>query len=162
MNIALKKLAKTGPRHFQWQSGGWFGCVVGGSAWMISTAAILAFNGQPTLALIPLGCCLVGNFVGCALWYRRDRVRPFPALIGILTLLSVTTPLAWFAVAANATPEALASLNWPQSRIIAAMVALICPAIIVSFCIREYSRGGTSNRTPQDGGEPSVATEAAS
>jgi hypothetical protein len=158
MNIPHKKSAKTGSRHFQWQSGGWFGSVVGGSAWLIPTAAILAFNCQPTLALVPLVCCLMVNFVGCALWYRRDRIRPFNALIGILILFSITTPLAWFAVEANATPDSLASLNWPQSRIKFAMVTLICPAILVSLCIREYSHSVTSNRAPQDGGEPSVAS----
>jgi hypothetical protein len=130
--------------------GGWFGSVFGGSAWLIPTAAILAFNGQPTLALLPAGCCLLVNVVGGALWHRRDRVRPFPAFIGILTLFSIVTPFAWFAVSANATPESLAALNWPQQGIIAAMATLICPAVIACFYLLEYSHGGTSvvsNRT---------------
>lgn len=162
MNVAYKKLAKTEPGQFQWQMGGWFGGLVGGSAWLIPTAAILAFNGQSTLAWVPLGCCLIVSFVGCALWCLRDRVRPFPALMVILTLFSITTPLAWFAVAANAMPESLASLNWPRTRMIDAMVTLICPAIIVAFCLREYTRGGVSNRPSQDGEEASVATKVAS
>jgi hypothetical protein len=138
VKIEHKKLAMTGPGLFQWQGGGWLGCVVGGSAWLIPTAGILAFSGQTKIALIPLGCCLIMNFVGCALWYRRDRVLPFHALIGILVLFSITTPGVWFSIAASATPESLASLDWPQSPIIVAMVLLLCPAIIVSFCIREY------------------------
>lgn len=151
MNATRKKSAMPGPRHFQWQMEGWFGSVVGGSAWLIPIATILAFNGQPTLALVPLGCCLLMNFVGCVLWDRRDRVRPFHAWIGILTLFSITTPLAWFAVAANATPESLASLNWPHSGFVAAMVTLICPAIIVFYCMREYSQIASSNRAPHEG-----------
>jgi hypothetical protein len=140
----------TGRRRFQWQMGGWFGSVFGGSAWLIPTATILASNGQPTLALVPAGCCLLMNFVGCVLWHRRDRVRPFPALIGVLILFSIATPLTWFAVSANATPVSLAALNWPQQGMIAAMVTLICPAIIVWFCVLEYSHDGSagaSNRT---------------
>lgn len=150
LNVKPDKLAVKGPRHFQWQRGGWFGSVVGGSAWMVPTAALLAYNGQATLALIPLGICLLINAVGCALWYRRDRLRPFHALSGILILFLITTPLAWFVVATNATPESLASLNWPSSSIITAMVLMICPTIIVLFCIREYSQIGLPNRTPKD------------
>ena len=159
MTTKQGKSVMTGPRRFQWQIGGWFGGLLGGSAWLIPTSAILAFNGQPTIALVPFGCCLLMNFVGCVLWYRRDRVLPFSALIGILTLFSITTPLAWFAVSLNATPESLVSLNWPHSGIINTMVALICPAIMAWFCMLEYSHDGTSNQAGQECGEPSDATE---
>lgn len=144
MNTTNDKIAMAGPRRFQWQFGGWFGSVFGGSAWLIPTAVILAFNGQLRLAMLPAGCCLLLNVLGVVLWYRRDRILPFPALLGVLALFAVLTPLVWFAVSVNATPESLASLNWPQQGITAAMAVFICPAIIAWLCILESAHGNTS------------------
>lgn len=138
------RTAMAGPRRFQWQVGGWFGAVFGGSAWLIPTATTLALNEQPYLALLPAGGCLVLNILGVALWYRRDRIRPFPALISMLTLFAVLTPLVWLSVSLHATPESLAALNWPQSGMTGAMAAFICPAIIAWFYILEYSHRDTS------------------
>ncbi|WDQ15580.1 hypothetical protein [Rhodopirellula sp. P2] len=150
MKLVLKKRALVGPRRFQWQVGGWFGGVAGGTAWMLPVAGGLAFNGQPALALLPLGCGVLMGSVGCFLWYKRDRVRPFQALIGLLILFSITTPLVWFVVGANATPTTLASLNWPHSGWVDALVALICPAMIVAFCLREFSLSADLNQSGQE------------
>jgi hypothetical protein len=146
MNPMDVKTAMAGPRRFQWQVGGWFGSVSGGSAWLIPAAIILGLNGQSRLALLPAGCCLALNALGVWLWYRRDRLLPFRALLGMLSVLAVLTPLVWFSVSLYATPESLTSLNWPQSGITGAMVASICPAIIAWFCILEYSHRDESLR----------------
>ena len=156
MTKANHKTAMLGPRRFQWQIGGWFGCVVGGSAWLIPAALILAFNGQTRLAILPAACCLLMNVIGCVLWYRRDRILPFPAFVGVLAVFAVLTPLVWFAVSFNATPESLASFHWPQQGVTGAMAALICPAIIAWLCVLEYAHGNTSasRSFSQNGGEP--------
>jgi hypothetical protein len=139
----MNKTAMAGPRRFQWQIGGWFGSVFGGSAWLIPTAVILAVNGQPRLALLPAASCILMNAIGGVVWYRRDRILPFQALVGVLAVFAVLTPLVWFAVSAKATPESLDSLNWPQQGITSAMAAFICPVIIAWLCILEYSHGNT-------------------
>ena len=149
MKDTAHKTAMLGPRRFQWQVGGWFGSVFGGSAWLIPAAAILAFHGQTGLALVPALACLGINVLGAALWYRRDRVRPFPALVGILGVFAFVTPLVWFTISANATPASLAAMNWPQQGITGVMVVLICPIIIAWLSILEYSdnRGRTLRRS---------------
>lgn len=144
MNTPDEKTAMAGPGRFQWQAGGWFGCVFGGSAWLIPAATILALNGQPYLALLPAGACLVLNILGAVLWYGRDRILPFRAYMGMLAVLAVLTPLVWLSVSLHATPASLASLNWPRSGMSGAMVAFICPAIIAWFCIVEYRHKNTS------------------
>ena len=128
-----------GPRRFQWQTGGWFGSIIGSSAWMIPTAFILGSHRQIVLALLPAGCFLLINVVGVVLWHQRDRIRPFPALIGVLTLLSVVTPLVWLTVASQATEESVEALNWPSQPIAGLIVLLICPAIVAWIFILEYS-----------------------
>ena len=144
INTQYEKIAIAGPQRFQWQIGGWFGSVFGGAAWLIPTAVILAFNGQMRLALLPAGCCLLLNVLGVVLWYRRDRILPFRALMGVLAAFAVLTPLVWFAVSVNASPESLASLNWPQQGITGDVAAFTCPAIIAWFCVLEYSHDGNS------------------
>ncbi|TWU06540.1 hypothetical protein [Allorhodopirellula heiligendammensis] len=139
MNKSDCKSAMIGPRRFQWQVSGWCGGVFGGSAWLVPIAAILAFNGQPKLAILPAGSCVLMNLLGAVLWYLRDRILPFPALMGLLAAFSVSTPLIWFATSLYATPESLASLNWPQHAMPSILAALICPVIIAWFCILEYS-----------------------
>ena len=165
MNQANRKTAMVGPRRFQWNVGGWFGGVVGGSAWLIPTTAILAWNNQSRLALLPAGCWLLVNLIGCVLWYRRDRVRPFPALVGVLCLLAVLTPLVWFVISSNATPASLSSLNWPQRGMGAAMVALIFPALIAWLCFLEYSHEqtpGSSHQLSRNVGKPSDSSDSPS
>ncbi len=144
MNTAVEKPAMAGPGYIQWRIGGWFGSVFGGSAWLIPTAAILAINGQPRLALLPAGCCLLMNVLGAVLWYHRDRVQPFPALMSTLAIFAVLTPLVWFSVSLYALPDSLASLNWPQQGFTWFLAAFICPAIIAWLYILEHSQGNTS------------------
>lgn len=137
--ITANKKPLTGPRYFQWQIGGWFGSVFGGSAWLIPTGFILGVHSQVALASLPVTCFLLLNAVGVVLWYQRDRVRPFPALIGIMALFCVVTPLVWLTVASQATAESLDALNWPSQHITGLAVLLLCPALVAWFYFLEYS-----------------------
>ncbi len=139
MNESGRKTAMIGPRRFQWQIGGWFGSLLGGSAWLIPTGVLLAISGQLGLALLPLTTCVLLNVLGIVLWYRRDRVRPFPALVAALASFALLTPIVWVAVSTYATPKSLAALNWPQQSFAGAIATLIFPAIIAWFCFLEYS-----------------------
>ena len=128
-----------GPGRFQWQAGGWFGSILGGSAWLIPTAVLLAMNHQSRLAVLPAACFALMVGLGTFLWFRRDRTPPFPALIGVLAVFSIVTPLVWFSVATYATPQSRAALNWPQQGLTGTLAALICPAIIAWLFVLEYS-----------------------
>ena len=97
-------------------------------------------NLAAALASLPVSCFLLVNVAGVFLWHQRDRIRPFPALIGILTLFSVVTPLVWVTVASLATTESLDALNWPSQHMTGLAALLICPALIVWFYFLEYYR----------------------
>jgi hypothetical protein len=68
-----------GPGQFQWNTGGWFGGQIGSTAWMLVGAALLAPQ-APAIAAVWLLCFAVPNVVGTWMWWRRDRIRPYPAL----------------------------------------------------------------------------------
>jgi hypothetical protein len=83
------KVPLTGPGSFRWNAGGWFGSQLGGTAWMLTgTVWLMLF--APWVGLIWLAGFILCNAVGAALWRRRDRVAPYPALaILLLTILVV-------------------------------------------------------------------------
>jgi hypothetical protein len=86
-----------GPGRFQWNTGAWFGSQFGCTAWMLVAAAESMFRHVPWVALGFLLGFAVANTIGTALWWRRDRVAPFRAIMllllvcGVFVLLGVAT-----------------------------------------------------------------------
>jgi hypothetical protein len=62
-----------------WQAGGWFGSQLGGTAWLLVAALVIAPQ-SPTSAAVLLGCGVAANLIGCLLWVRRARLDPYHAL----------------------------------------------------------------------------------
>ena len=128
-----------GPGHFQWNAGGWFGSSLGGSAWMIVTSCFLALHDQPTLAMVPAVGFAIVLFASLLLWARRNRIYPFPAIMGLLGLLVVAIPLVIVVVSSNGSPAALAAMNWPASTWPTVLVCAIAPASMIWFLVLERS-----------------------
>jgi hypothetical protein len=128
-----------GPGRFQWNAGGWFGSSLGSSAWMIVTSYLLVFHNQPSLGLVPAVGFAIVLFASLLLWARRDRIYPFPAMMGLLGLLAVAIPLVWIVVSSNGSPAALAAMNWPASTWPTVLVCAIAPALMIWFLVLERS-----------------------
>jgi hypothetical protein len=82
------KTPMTGPGAFQWNTGGWFGSQVGGTAFML-TGAIWLTLFAPLVGLIWLAGFVVCNAVGIGLWRRRARIAPFTAMAILLATILV-------------------------------------------------------------------------
>lgn len=82
------KTPMQGPGSFQWNAGAWFGGQLGGTAWMLAGAAALAPR-APTVAVAWAAGFVVANAVGAALWSRRDRLMPYPAIQAMLATCGV-------------------------------------------------------------------------
>jgi hypothetical protein len=67
-----------GPGIFHWNTGGWFGAQLGGTAWMLLAALWMAPL-NPWLAALWLLCFAVVNTVGTWLWLQRDQIAPHTA-----------------------------------------------------------------------------------
>ncbi len=73
-----------GPGCHQWNTVGWFVCQIGFTGWMLVGAIVLT-RAAPEVAFAWLVCFLAANALGCRLWSKRRRLRPFPAMqAGIL------------------------------------------------------------------------------
>jgi hypothetical protein len=77
-----------GDGRFQWSTGGWFGGQLGGTSWLLVGAAVLS-GPAPEVALVWLVCFTVANVIGYALWARRDRLRPYPAIQSLMAVCGV-------------------------------------------------------------------------
>jgi len=63
---------------FQWNTGGWFGGQIGSTLWLF----IVAYETLPKSASAAAWlafCAAAPNILGCLLWQKRDRLRPYPA-----------------------------------------------------------------------------------
>ncbi len=86
----VRKNAKLGSGQFQWNAGGWFGAQLGGSLWMLILGFTL-LGRQPGLGALALALALLVNATGFLLWWRRDRLAPYPCIQGLLALVCVAT-----------------------------------------------------------------------
>jgi hypothetical protein len=82
-----------GPGQFQWNTGGWFGSQLGCTAWMLVGAAVIAPQ-APLVAAWWACCFVIANAVGTGLWWRRDRLSPYPAIQALLATVAVAGLLA--------------------------------------------------------------------
>ena len=121
----------------QWNAGGWFGSVVGSTAWMLVCAIFLMFHGQNTVAAINVACFAIANAVAVALWLNRSKISAYPALLTLLATLSFAIPIAWLATAQFASDNALAAMNWPTSSIVTALILFATPVVTLIFVLRE-------------------------
>ena len=128
-----------GPGRFQWNTGGWFGASLGGSAWMILVAGFLVFHDQPTLALIPAVGFPIVLLISLLLWACRTRIYPFPALMALLGLVAISVLLVVIVVPSYASPEALAAMNWPASTGLTILASAIAPSLMIWFLFVEWS-----------------------
>lgn len=87
---------------FQWNTGGWFGGQIGSTAWLVPGAVMLAPR-APGVAGVWLACCLAVNALGVALWRRRDRLRPFPAIQGLLMASGLAMLVAFGSLSLHAS-----------------------------------------------------------
>jgi hypothetical protein len=132
------------PGYFHWNAGGWFGSQLGGTAWLLVAAAVLAPH-APAMAVVWLACFAVANAVGLGLWLRRAWVRPHTGIQLLLLTCGVAGFLAWW-VLDTLRPEVVRELNWPRQGY---WMLLIVPALMAWFAVLQYLARGRP-RSPEN------------
>lgn len=136
-----------GPGYFQWDKGGWFGSQLGGTAWMLVGSVVLARQ-APEVAGVWLACFAVANAIGARMWWRRDRLRPYPALQALLLLCGIHGVVAL--VALHALRPGLRIDRPPgihlgdEPELIACLVVLVITLTIHFHFLERRSREGRS------------------
>jgi hypothetical protein len=142
-----------GPGFVQWGEGIWFGLSIGGVCWMLGTGLFLMSRKQFLLGVVPLIPYAVVMVMAFRLWWRRDRVLPFPALMGLLGTLGVSLPIVWYSILWFASPKARFELGFPRAPWQGIVISLIAPVLILFFASMEWryrKRGETVPRSVTD------------
>jgi hypothetical protein len=132
------------PGYFHWSAGGWFGSQLGGTAWLLVGAAVLAPH-APAAAVAWLACFAVANAVGLGLWRWRARLQPHTGIQLLLLTCGITGFLACLAVD-TLWPDDVRQLVWPRQGY---RVLLIVPALMAWFAATEYFSHGRP-RSPEN------------
>ncbi len=77
---------------FRW-SAGWFGGLVGATAWIALMGVLLLFD-APRLGALVLALAAVPNVVGIILWRMRERVRIYPAVQALIVVAGLAGLMA--------------------------------------------------------------------
>lgn len=113
-------IARRGPGAFQWSQGAWFGSQIGGTAWLL-TGAVQSPGPVPGLRFVWIGAFLLVNAIGLALWWRRDRLAPFPALLVLLASCALAATLALGVTAWYAPPVGVHNVIMSQGEALRAL-----------------------------------------
>ena len=133
-----------------WNAGGWFGSQLGGTAWLLVGAAVLAWQ-APAVAVVWLAAFVVTNAFGVWLWRCRGRFRPYVAMQLLLLACAGSGLLACFLLD-RLRRDVAERAGWTQSGY---WGFLIFPAVMAWLAIQEYSlRGRARSLGPT---EPSAA-----
>ncbi|MDA1266783.1 MAG: hypothetical protein O2816_17015 [Planctomycetota bacterium] len=120
---------------FQWNKGGWFGALLGGTCWLLIVAVLIARE-DPLAGGAVFLCYAVSILYGLQLWMRRAELRPYPS---IQKLIAVEGLCALGAVAAVHLRGAMQFLP-EHSRVPIWMMygaLLIFPALLAKFHLQE-------------------------
>lgn len=155
---------RPGPGQFQWNAGGWFGGQLGCTLWILVGAATLVLESPGVAAWWAL-CFAAANAVGLAMWRRRDRLRPFPAIQGLIAACGLAGLLAVAALHAFGPDSAKLGVSWRDGRLVReavpggsllsiyAILLLGVPAMMAWFAVMERAgRRGRIHRADARGG----------
>ena len=126
-------MAKVGPGRFQWNTGGWFGSLVGGTTFLVVGAVSFA-SSHPLLAAIWLSCFVIAASSGTYLWGRRTSLLPYPAIQLLLLLCGICSAVAIVA-ALYLAPNLLPAVRLTLTKSL--LLLLLFPAMMLVFHILE-------------------------
>jgi hypothetical protein len=100
---------RRGTGFFQWNTGAWFGSQIGCTAWMLAAGLESVGRGALLPALLFLGCFAVTTALCTRLWWRRETVAPFPAIMCMIFVGGLGGALA-LAIVSRLEPEEITTL----------------------------------------------------
>ena len=126
---------------FQWNTWGWFGSQIGATAYLVILGAALASK-ELLPGLLILACGLIPNIAGYAIWRRRDRLAPYPAIQRLMLTIFLFTAIA---LGVAIFYEHSGNLKYLSGATQSAWIPLIFPALMLMFHFQEQAGKKQSN-----------------
>lgn len=115
---------------FQWNTGGWFGSMLGACSWMALTAGLLLAKRDFSAGALVLFCFLVAIAGTIMFWNAQANIKARVALSWMLLILFVLATVVLCAFQFLSSDASQAALNWTPW---AWLVLLIYPALGLNF-----------------------------
>ena len=139
---------KIGYEAFRWNAGGWFGTLLGGTAWMVPTAGMLFARGNWIAAAIVVICFTIAIVSAIIFWKHQATLNARVALQSMVLILGVLTTIIFVAFQFLTSPAFLAAIHWSPW---AWLLLLIFPVLAMHFhFIQAVRRRECWNRTGWD------------
>lgn len=119
---------KVGAGRFQWNAGGWFGSLFGGTAFLVVGAVSFA-ESHPLLSAVWFCCFAIAISTGIYLWVRRTSLSPYPAIQFLLLVCGITGAVAIVA-ALYIAPNLLSEVQLTPTK---SVILLLFPAMMLFF-----------------------------
>ena len=130
---------KVGAGRFQWNAGGWFGGLLGGTAYLL-VGGVAFFSQHTLLSAIWLSCFATALSIGVFVWARRVTLAPYPAMQVLLLACGLSGAIAIIAALCMA-PQLLTAVHLTPSGSL--LLLLMFPAMMLRFHFLE----STARRT---------------
>lgn len=92
-------------------------------------ACFLIGFGQTGLATVPLIGFATTMTTAVMIWRQRARISFLSGMMALIGVLAFTIPAVWFTTSLFANDAARASMNWPTSPIVTAIVLFAAPVV---------------------------------
>lgn len=135
--VAFREQARTvradgtvGYEAFSWNISGWFGAMLGSTAWMLPVAAILLMERDARAAVIVSACCAFALTCTVLFWKQRSRVMARHAVHWMNLILAILTTTVLTTLQFLTSAAALTALEWTPW---AWCILLLFPALALHF-----------------------------
>lgn len=123
----------------EWNFGGWFGGQLGGTAWILVAAVLVAFRDPQTGLWVGL-MFLVPNLVGTLLWRRRERLSCYTAMQILLPVVGAFGLLTVYLLDRSNEWEGIQTGGAVSAEHAYVLICLVVVVLIAMFYVR-FGRG---------------------
>ena len=129
----------TQARGMHWNLGGWLGCQLGGSCWIL-VAGLLAIPANLTVALIVIGLFVLGNVIGFLIWHQRDSLSPNKGVQILLPLLGIIGVTAVFVLDRAGIYESIQTGGSVSAELTYVALIVVISALMLMFWMMDKRR----------------------
>ena len=126
-----------------WNSGGWFGAQLGGTAWILVAAILAGFQDIRT-GLVLTAIFAIPNILGLAMWCWRKKLSCYASIQLLLFIMGIFSVISIYVLEKRSLWESIqrgGSVSAKSAYIIVVLVVLI---LMVNFYFR-YGRKSNGN-----------------
>ena len=126
----IRDNGKIGYEAFHWNAGGWFGSMLGSTAWMVPAEGLLCVRGNWIAAAIVVICFALASTCTIVFWNHQATLNARVAMQSMMLILCGLTTVVFLAFQFLTSAAFLAAIHWTPW---AWLLLFIFPAMAIHF-----------------------------